>query len=190
MPTQFVVPTDTVPPPRIVGLDLSLTATGLGVIPSVGFPAVHTFVSKGKKDASLAQRAARLHTLASDILIASSNADVVVIEQPAYGQTMGSPHDRSGLWWLIVDVLSFEDLKLVEVTPQGVKMYATGKGNASKDEVMAAVVRRYPDVEITNNNEADSLVLAAIGARLAGRPLEESLPQTHLRALDKIRWTE
>ena len=61
--------------------------------------------------------------------------------------------------------------------------YATGKDNAGKDAVLAAVVRRYPDVDVTGNDEADALVMAAMGARLLGHPLEDSLPQSHLRAL-------
>lgn len=174
---------------RVVGLDLSLTATGTALIRPGMTTAVQTLKSKGAKDATLGERADRLRKLAREILLPAATANVVVIEQPAYSQTGGSHHDRSGLWWLVVDALIFDDLRLVEVTPQAVKIYATGKGNASKDEVLAAVVRRYPNIEVRNNNEADALVLAAIGARLAGQPLEESLPQLHLRALDKIRWT-
>lgn len=175
--------------PRVIGLDLSLTSTGLAFIRPAAPAGVQTLKSKGAKDATLAERALRLHNLARDIILAALTADVVVIEQPAYNQTGGSHHDRSGLWWLVADALSDEELRLVEVTPQAVKKYATGKGNASKDEVLAAVVRRYPDVEVGNNNEADALVLAAIGARLAGYPIEESMPLAHLDALSKVRWT-
>lgn len=31
-------------------------------------------------------------------------------------------------------------------------------------------------------------VLAAMGARNLGSPIEESLPQSHLRALEKVAW--
>lgn len=77
---------------------------------------------------------------------------------------------------------------IVIITPSQRAKYATGKGNASKDAVLLAVARRYPTVEVTDNNEADALVLAAMIARLAGRPIETSLPQTHLDALAKVRW--
>lgn len=172
----------------VVGLDLSLTATGIATLRGHTAPKVQTLRSKGAKDASLDERTMRLHNLARDIIIAACIADVVVIEQPAYNQTGGSHHDRSGLWWLVVDGLAFEELKVVEVTPQAVKKYATGKGNASKDQVAIATTKRYPNVDVTNNNEADAFVLAAIGARLAGHPIEASLPQAHLDALTKVRW--
>ena len=68
-------------------------------------------------------------------------------------------------------------------------MYGTGKGNAGKDEVMLATARRYTNqAEVANNDQADALVLAAMGARHLGAPIEESLPQSHLRALDKVAW--
>ncbi|NUS59160.1 MAG: hypothetical protein HOV66_30530, partial [Streptomycetaceae bacterium] len=79
--------------------------------------------------------------------------------------------------------------EVVEVTTGGVKKYATGKGNAGKDEVLAAVVRRYPDVEVSNNNEADALVLRAMGCDHLGQPLAV-VPQTHRAALDKVAWPQ
>lgn len=174
---------------RIVGLDLSLTATGVAMLAGER-TITKTIRSKGKADDGLATRALRLHNLSLDILHIAATGDVVIIEQPAYGQTGGSHHDRSGLWWLVMDGLTVDAERelFAEVTPQGVKMYATGKGNASKSEVLAAVIKRYPQADVANDNEADALVLAAIGARLAGAPVEDSLPATHLRAMEKVRW--
>lgn len=77
-------------------------------------------------------------------------------------------------------------MPLLVVTPAQLKTYATGKGNASKDAVLAAAVKRYPAWDITGNDVADAVVLMAIGSRLLGHPIEASLPQTHLRALDKL----
>ena len=113
----------------------------------------------------------------------------MVVEQPAYSQTGGSHHDRSGLWWLIVATLREWGFDVVEVTPGGVKKYATGKGNASKDQVLAAVVKRYPQADITDNNIADAWVLAAMGARALGYEVD-SLPQVNLAAMDAVRWSD
>jgi len=180
------ITTETPTLPTVVGLDLSLTGTGIA---SIGDTTnVATLKSKGSEAASLDERQVRLHNLTLDIITRAVFGDIVVIEQPAYGQTGGSHHDRSGLWWLVIDALVPEVERIVEVTPQTVKKYATGKGNASKDEVLAAVVRRYPNVPVANNNEADALVLAAIGARLAGRPIDLNLPVSHVEATTKVRW--
>ncbi|MEN0084028.1 MAG: hypothetical protein AAGC66_04590 [Leifsonia sp.] len=176
-------------PLRIVGLDLSLTATGVATIRGAAL-STRTIRSKGKAADGLLARALRLHNLSLDVLSWAALGDIVVIEQPAYGQTGGSHHDRSGLWWLVMDGLTDDstDERFAEVTPQAVKMYATGKGNASKSEVLAAVIKRYPAADVANDNEADALVLAAIGARLVGQPIEDSLPAANLRAMDKVRW--
>ena len=178
---------------RIVGLDLSLTATGVAIVSSR--VTVHTVTSKGSKDATLDQRAERLAGLVGDTLYGARcgalgvKADLVVIEQPAFSRTTGHHHDRSGLWWLVVDAMRVNSFPVVEVTPSGLKKYATGRGNAGKDEVLLAVARRFPDVEVTNNNEADALVLAAMGARYLGRPIDD-MPKSHLTALDAVRWSE
>lgn len=176
-------------PLRIVGLDLSLTATGVAMVHGESM-LTRTIRSKGKADDGLLARSVRLHNLAEEVIGRACLGDIVIIEQPAYGQTGGSHHDRSGLWWMVMDALTVDmlDERFAEVTPQGVKMYATGKGNASKSEVLAAVIKRYPAADVANDNEADALVLAAIGARLAGHPIEESLPAANLRAMDKVRW--
>lgn len=174
---------------RYVGIDVSLTATGIAVVDRNAHSVVHTVRSKGARGATLPQRGSRLRDLQRAIVShpRAALATVVAVETPAYNQTGGSHHDRSGLWWLIVDDLQELGYDVVEISTTTVKKYATGKGNASKDEVLAAVVRRYPNIAVTNNNEADALILAAIVARLYGEPIEENLPQSHLVAMDVLR---
>ena len=46
------------------------------------------------------------------------------------------------------------------------------------------LVRRYPHVDVTGNDEADALVLAAIAARLDGHPVDE-IPAAHVATLTK-----
>lgn len=182
-----------------VGLDLSLTGAGVAVAHSPDAAEwgdedrfqVHTFGRPGKNDETLDHRLKRIDDTVEQIGSAIVNLiqwpSLAVVEQPAYGQTNGKSHDRSGLWWLVVHrVVHSYGIPLLEATPQKVKMYATGKGGASKDEVLAAVVRRYPDAPVSNNNEADAFVLAAIGLRLLGEPIEKNLPQTHLRAMEGL----
>lgn len=175
----------TSPAPRIVGIDPSLTSTGVAVIdPTTGIQ-LHRIRSKGSKAATLAERSQRLTGLADAVLRHCDGADLVVIESPAYSNSLGSMHDRSGLWWLIVSDLLTR--KVLEVPPTTRAKYATGHGNAGKDEVLAATIRRHPHLEITGNDIADALTLAAIGARLTGWPLEPTIPKTAHAALAKLR---
>ncbi|GEP38858.1 hypothetical protein NPS01_25210 [Nocardioides psychrotolerans] len=176
---------------KIIGLDLSLTSTGVAVIETGDGReswTVQRVKSNGKKDATLADRTDRLRRLAVKILVPVNGADLVVIEGPAYHQSNPGMHDRSGLWWLVTERLHAYGWPTVEVPPSVLKKYATGKGNASKDQVLAAVVRRYPDVEVGGNDEADALVLAAMGARHLGHPIEASLPATHAAVTASVRW--
>lgn len=183
----------------VVGLDLSLTSTGVATVNTdCGGAVVDRITSeppntgrdaKGNKlPPTLIQRAARLHHMRTRIVDHARNADLVVIEQPAFSRTTGSMHDRSGLWWLVVHRLHVLNRVVVEVSPTGRAKYACGKA-LGKDQVLAAVVRRYADVEVTGNDEADALLLAAMGARHLGSPIDD-LPKTHLAAMNAVRWPD
>lgn len=169
-----------------VGLDLSLTATGIAVT-DVSRQGAGCFVvrSKGSLKDTLAERALRLSGLDDSIRQIIPSDAIIGIETPAYNQTSGNHHDRSGLWWLVVSALAPYN-RIVEVSTTQVKKYATGKGNAGKDEVMIAAAKRYPEFDIVDNNSADAVVIAAFVSRAFGYPLEDSLPQANLSALDKF----
>lgn len=175
------------PEPIFVGLDLSLTSTGVATIRN-GAAVVRRITSKPTKDATTEDTSARLDSLVAAIVsaIPSSDATLVAVEGPSFGSTGGAQHERGGLWWLVRRALRAEGLDVVVVPPTVVKKYATGAGNAQKDRVLAAVVRRYPDVDVTGNDEADALVLAAIRARNAGFPFEVSLPQVQADAAKSV----
>lgn len=187
----------------VVGLDLSLTATGIARVGwqenhsgSVGPAAVQLarIGEKGKATASLSERSLRLRKTAGQITQQCAGASLVVVEGPTYSHAEAGTWDRAGLWWLVVARLTGAGITVVEADPTAVKTYALGKGagaGTGKDEVLAAVIRRYlPVVEVPGNNEADALVLAAMAARFLRRPIEPGgmLPATHTRALDRVRW--
>ena len=174
--------------PVAVGIDLSLTDTGIATVFDDGTISTARVRSTGAEDATLHERWERLRRLRDDIEFRIGyDYTPVVIEQPAYGATNGSHHDRSGLWWMVVDNLLHWNVPVTEVAPTTLKKYATGKGNASKDEVLAAVVKRYPAADVVNNNVADAVVLAAMGARYAGFPVDELSLQRE-EAFSKVRW--
>ncbi|MEU8040930.1 hypothetical protein [Streptosporangium sp. NPDC049078] len=180
-------------PPRIVGIDVSLASTG-----AAGPGWIQRITSKGKRDDNLSTRWVRLRQIANTVedLVAASEvldveqADLVVIEQPAYNTPGGSTHDRSGLWWLVVDRLRYLGIPVAEVSPTARAKYATGKGNAGKDAVLAAVVRRYGHLaDIDGNDVADAFVLHAMGMDAAGHPLV-AVPALNREALAKVAWPQ
>lgn len=174
------------PTPIFVGLDLSLTSTGFAVIHN-GTATVQRITSKPPKARTSESQAERLQDLVAAVYTALPISDhtFVAIEGPSYGSTGGSAHERGGLWWMARSMLRDIGLDVIIAAPGTVKKYATGKGNSPKDAVLAAVIRRYPDLEVTGNDEADALVLAAICARFHDAPFEE-LPAVNASAVSAV----
>jgi crossover junction endodeoxyribonuclease RuvC len=177
---------------KVVGLDLSLTSSGVASLWDGTLVApyrVTRIQSKpGRGATTLEARAERLQTIVAEVLVWAADADLVVIEGPSFGQArQGGQHDRAGLWWLMVGQLTKCQVPTVEVPPACRAKYATGVGNASKDAVLAATVRRYPAIDVTGNDIADAVVLAAMGARHLGWPIDR-MPATHLTAMAKVAW--
>lgn len=184
----------------IIGIDPSLTGTGIARIDTDDRLVAQTTTvsSTGKRDDDWLTRLRRVGGLANDIASRcwdgtyngagpSFEADLVVIEAPTLSQGRQGGHlDRHGLWWFLLANLA-DDYPIAVVTASARAKYATGKGNAGKDTVLLEVARRYPHVPVTDNNQADALVLAAMGADWLGCPLVE-LPKTHREALDKVAW--
>jgi len=172
----------------VIGLDVSLTSTGWATWGTHGF-ANGRFISEGHKGDSLQQRWTRLYDLSEQVAEVVPPGALIVIEQPSYGGLkLGKPHDRSGLWWMIVELAYRNRHRVVEVPPTNLKQYVTGMGNAGKDAMIAAIVKRYPDADVTNNDIADATGLASMGARHLGCFAESSLPARNLAAMEAVRW--
>lgn len=177
-------------PTLVVGIDPSLTSTGIAhAYPHQATAVTDTITTKGARADSLTVRHTRLTQIATTVLDHTRGATLAVIEGPSYGSVGAGTWDRGGLWWLIVDALLSNGIPLAVAPPTCRSRYATGRGNAGKDEVMLAVARRYPDVDLENNNEADALVFAAAGAHRLGQPLVD-VPESHAAALDGITWPD
>lgn len=168
--------------PKVVGLDLSLTCSGVA---GDGW----TDTIKPNAKARGHERLAWIIDRIGDFVMF---ADLVVIEGPAYGSQRGGlqrgVHERAGLWWLATHKLWSCKTTFAVADPTAVKKYATGKGNADKAAVMLAVARRFPWFE-GGEDEADALVLAAMGFDQIGAPLEP-MPLTHRAALAAVAWPD
>lgn len=116
------------------------------------------------------------------------HADLVAIEGQSYGHNGKGHAELAGLH-AIVKVALWEDLiPYVEIPPANLKTYATGKGNASKEAVHDAAIRRLGYAG-ASRDEADALWLRAATLDHYGQP-PVTVPATHRRALDKITWPQ
>ena len=157
-----------------VGIDLSLASTAVSALNmSTGDLFVHRIKSKGAANASLHDKLDRYRTLTHDIASAAVAVSpaVVAIEGAQFATSKDtSAHRRAGVWWRVCDLVQAHEIPVIEVPPTTLKKWGTGKGNASKDMVLAAAVRRWPDV-ITQNDEADAAWLSDIAAYVSGASL-------------------
>lgn len=176
----------------VVGIDPSLTATGVALLQvECGLCTVRTVHSRPIRSAVPAELATirRMNSIRDHVnSLPGTPPAMAVIEAPAFSKNNGMAHERAGLWWKLYELAAeVWQVPVIVVKPNVRAKYATGKGNAGKDEVLLAVSRRYPDIAVTNNNEADAVVLAAMGARLKGNPIERGLPAAHLSAMNTVR---
>jgi len=171
-------------PPAVVGLDLSLTATGIAT-PN----GVLTFGLELKETATQWDRLIRIRQITGVVGWHCERADLVVIEGPAFSRATGGAHERAGLWWRVYNQMAFEQCgRVVVVGPTQVKKYATGKGGASKAAMVAEAIRRLGYAG-HDDNEADALWLRAMALDHYGHPLCP-MPAVNRAALAKVHWPE
>ncbi|QDF18664.1 RuvC-like resolvase [Gordonia phage Pupper] len=171
-----------------VGIDSSLTSSGVVVIDlDTRGVDIRRVKSSGKKDDTWEMRHDRQVDLEERIGQFFYPGTIVGIEGPSYGNTQGSVHDRAGLWWAVYReaIRRGADVRVVPIASR--IRYATGKGAGNKDAVLAATIKRYPELDITGNDEADAFLIASLTARSVGQIYEETpLAAIYTKALEKV----
>lgn len=137
---------------RIVALDLSLTATGWCASAAGG---MRFGVLRPPKGADRGM--ARLRWIRSQLYERVTGSDLVVIEGYAYAR-VNQAHQLGELGGVVRLSLFDRGLRYVDVAPQCRAKFATGKGNASKELVLAEAVRKLGYLG-SSTDEADALWL-------------------------------
>ncbi len=182
---------------RAAGFDFSLAASGLA----------RTHASDGERRLSASTLATsrspdRLrpnlmdHIRVSRILdeairvVKGCRPDVIAIESPLLIDLGDSSLRLAELHGAFKHWCWSRGIPYVDVHLTHVKMFATGDGGASKEDVLAAMIARYSkrcNVHIGDHNAADALSLLAMTHYAYGQPLAE-VPESHRRALDSYAW--
>lgn len=181
----------------VVGIDLSLTSTGLARLSS-HIPVVETKLatSKGHNNDTLTQRFERQTILTNQVLEFARDADLVCIEYIfASGQVGGSQIDRFGLWWRVVGSLLLWQIPVLHPTASQGKKFLTGSGKADKGTMVRCALRTWPDWEPSTNSasedEADAIAMASIGVALLeaehGQTLPFEMPKYRVDVMDKLK---
>lgn len=164
-------------PARVVGLDYSLTSTGVATT----HPHKATLIRPRTKGH------ARLEELKTSVtaLVRQARPALVVIESGSYASTSSTFHQLAGGWWLVAHEIYRLGVPYATVAPGTLKRYATGSGTADKDTMVAAARAAWPNVLVTNDDAADALWLADMGSHYLGRPLTTSRAPD---ALEAVSW--
>ncbi|MFE0190750.1 hypothetical protein [Streptomyces sp. NPDC058989] len=179
--------------PRVIGLDLSLTSTGVA----------GTDWAKALRPGRRRSHE-RMDWLCGHIRVGVEDANLVVVEGAAYAQGgQAGHHELAGLWWLVTQDLWRHHIPYAVANPHHRTIYATGRANPAQDwprkersrvakgMVRSVAVERY-GVECEGPgryDQADATVLAAMGLDWLGYPTVP-VPDTHRRALEAVRWPD
>lgn len=162
--------------PRVLGLDLSLTGTG------VATPDGSTFtINLPSGDADR-----RLLVIADTIIQHADGVDLAVLEDlPANAKS-------AGLTGMVQGAVRISLIRLgvpyARVTPASVKKYATGSGVANKVGMGVAAFKRFAR-EFPDDNQCDAFWLRAMGLDALGSPVVD-LPAAQRAAMKAVTWPE
>jgi Holliday junction resolvasome RuvABC endonuclease subunit len=160
---------------RTLGLDLSITATG--ICHPDGTTVTVTTRDKGDWRLVAIQHAVREQTRAVDL--------AVIEDLPTHAKSAGITGMVHGA---VRAVLLEAGVPYVLITPATLKAYATGKGNADKTAMAIAALKRAGR-EFADDNQCDAFWLRAAGLDWYEHP-EFSVPQTQRDRLTKVAWPD
>lgn len=171
---------------NILAVDPSLTATGI-CYPDGSTETLKTRLTGMDRLAWIRDEVA----CRCDLPDCMQRMDLVVLEGYSYGSKGRAVVNIGELGGVLRLWLSEYGPAYVEIPPTCLKKYATGRGNASKDDMLQAAVIRSGHT-FADNNAADAWWLwqAALAHYCPESPLLVSMPKTHLVGLAKVQWVE
>lgn len=173
---------------RIVALDLALTATGIA--------ATHLHTGVQRLNARTVYAGARgghdriQHHLLDVAAAVKHRPHLVVIEGlPLYAGKGDVTIRLAELHGVVKHWLWNKGIAYVDIEPASAKIYATGNGNATKYDVLSAVIAEYGrTLHVGTDHEADALAMLSLALHNYGEPLSEVLNPRRTRALQGVQW--
>ena len=149
----------------IIGLDLSLTSTGIGVY-SFLEDTVSTETVKTTNKCSYMERYKSILDRLQGIDHFLLPSSIYFIEGYSFGSfgkssSMSNIIELSGI---IKYDLTWKGREYIDVPPTILKKFITGKGNAKKEDIKLALYKKYQK-EFKNSDEADAYALTMFGLK-------------------------
>jgi Holliday junction resolvasome RuvABC endonuclease subunit len=165
---------------NLLALDLSLVSTGFCSDKKMGIIAT---AEKGPKRLDL------ISTAISDI-VKEEEISVVIIEGYSFASRSGQAFSIGELGGVVRTTLYRMGIPFIEIPPTCRAKFATGKGNASKNEVVSSIsaktgiIFRNPGAD----DQCDAWILLEMAKTYLGISLID-WPKVNKDALDKVDWS-
>lgn len=189
----------------VAGIDPSLTSAGVAILQD-GQP-VHTSHHgfNGTDGVSYQSRNRRGRWTAAKIRDAAmlhGRPDLVLIEGLPPRLKESGVADRCYLWGKVYEAFDWPEIPIAVINAQTLKVWVTGKGS-SREPGLSSYQRRKQDKKLMvdtiqswwpgtiadgEDDEADALGLAAIGAFHLGDPMPFEVKPRHTTGLEKVTW--
>lgn len=166
---------------RFVGIDPSLKSTGVVILDEAGKVVEQFAIKAGTEEDP--QRFMKVAMRIRKHLDPST--DKVVIEAFSFGSKGAGVSKMYGIGWTIRIMLEEQGFKWGEVAPTALKKFATGKGQAKKEDLVLPVYKKW-GFESTINDITDAFVLSRIGFSMYNHDGLLAYEQEVLKKLKKI----
>lgn len=145
-----------------IGIDPS-TKTGIVILNKNGEVMHKEEIASNEKD-----DLDRFDEIAQKVKSLVNKTDKVTIEGFSYGSRGRGVSTQYGIGWILRYVLYYAGVDFIEIPPTTLKKFATGKGNAKKEDMILPIYKRY-GFEDKSDNVRDAYVLAQIARALDGQ---------------------
>lgn len=166
----------------VAGIDPSLTGCAVALFNVENeCQSVQTYSSNPAD--GLSARFQRFDGLCIKVLDQLLTSSLCCIEGYSFASKGGKAFDRVEFGALLRWRLMSRGVKLIEVPPTTLKLFAAGKGNADKTAMALAIYKRW-GYEFPDDNQVDAYALARLAACLGGFAQAENDAQR--RAIDSL----
>jgi Holliday junction resolvasome RuvABC endonuclease subunit len=166
-------------PLRVLGLDLSLTATGVCLTDGTTFT-----IKTRQKDGD--RRLLHIADVITSMLADGSTVDLAVLEDIPQNSHAAKP--IAMVHGVVRTALNRVDVPYVTVAPATLKAFATGSGKGDKTPMVMAAYKRAGR-EFGDDNQCDAAWLRWAALDHYGQP-EFDLPKVQRDRLAKVTWPD
>ena len=145
---------------KVIGLDLSLTATGWFLLDD---NKQHGEIKTNpKKFSSLIQRCQYIANFIIEKIKEHNGVDLVIMQDYFVGQNSQTVIQLAVLGTIVRYKLLQNNIGYLAIMPTQIKKFETGNGNAKKDNMLKSVFKNH-GLDVQSNNTADACAIAYLG---------------------------